>query len=126
MDRFVQTYTVRGRWPFPLDMLRRDQSQPATGADAALVAQLSKDHPDDLSEVRSVVEVTLRMEHPNRVGPNRERWKSFQWEVVAPVDPMDAARDEASRMRSLRESALAKLTSDEIEALRWHGLDATH
>lgn len=126
MNRSVDIYTVRGRWPFPPDMLRRDGSHPATEADVELIARLTKDHCDDLSDIRNVVDVTLQMDHSDNVGPNFERWKSFQWEVVDPVDPMAEVRAEAARKQALRESALAKLTPEEIEALRWHGLDATH
>lgn len=110
-------YTVRGHWPFPLDMLRRDGSRAATDADQALIDQLSGDHVDDAGVGFNVVDINLV--GPNK--PNTERWGSFGWTVPTDVDyqwHMQRQR-EANERRQLADQALAKLTPEEIEAVRW-------
>lgn len=78
------TYTVRGRWPFPLDMLRRDFSKPATPADKELINLASKDTPSHDHPLSRVYEINLisTMSDP-RFAPNIQRWESFRWKVTA-------------------------------------------
>jgi hypothetical protein len=50
----TQTYTVRGIWPFPLDMLRHDDAQATSKTDQELIDRLSREHAehrDDFKEV---------------------------------------------------------------------------
>lgn len=108
-------YAVTGEWPFPTDMLRRDRSAGASDQDKELIAVYSgetlhnAEHPDT---------VTIHLAGPDR--PMVERWKSFGWEVVWD-DPwaMPSAPD-MSELEALRDSALEKLTSDELAALKWY------
>lgn len=108
-------YTVRGFWPFPLDMLHHDQSRPASAADQGLIDRLSGDHAPDLAAFRPV---DINLVGLNR--PNTARWESFSWAV--PTDHehtffRELKRREAERQRVL-EGALAKLTPEEREAVR--------
>lgn len=109
MDKTV-TYVVKGHWPFPVDMLRHDQSTPATPADAEMVTLLSGDHAPDRAAFKDV-EITLT--GPSR--PNTARWESFRWEV--PSDELHAYYKAEARRRihedALFRGALAKLTDDE-------------
>jgi len=109
------TYTVRGSWPFPLDMLRHDGSAAATAEDQASIDRYAADSAPDAG-VFEPVEVTL-------VGPwrpNTARWESFGWEVPSDEDWKWRKRLEAEDRReaALRESGLAKLTPEEHAALR--------
>ena len=65
-------FTVRGRGPFPFDMLRYDGCHPENQADVS--AMMKSDGRD----------VKLMMYH--RPGepdtPNRDRWASYTWNVV--------------------------------------------
>jgi hypothetical protein len=67
------TYMVEGRGAFPIDMLRRDRSWPATEADATLV-QLGSLGP---RRVR-LLSYQLR----KLWNPNEDRWGSFGWTVL--------------------------------------------
>jgi len=65
-------FTVEGRIPFPIDMLRYDLCRPATESDS------------------NMIEVTFRVNtgSPNRVNlkglkpPTAARWNSFGWRLV--------------------------------------------
>lgn len=78
-------YRVKGQWPFPLDMLRYDNSEPATPEMAALVAKLSDENcPDDI-DLRTVYEIELHLKFPVRGGlphGGGRRWESFLWRVA--------------------------------------------
>ena len=70
---YLHTYTVSGRGPVPMDMLRYDGAYPATSGDAARVVDLS-------NEPR-----TVRLVHAAPVKswrPEVARWSSFGWEVL--------------------------------------------
>lgn len=87
------TYVVTGSWPFPLDMLRRDGSRPATEDD------------------RLKIEITL-------IGPNRpdtSRWESFDWAVPGDVEHAfwKGERLRRTKEEALMRSALAKLDPEE-------------
>lgn len=78
-----QTYTVEGRWPFPLDMLRHDDAKPATAADETLIQQLAADHCESPIDIMQRYQVNLVRVPLNRWNfPNGARWKSFSWNVV--------------------------------------------
>lgn len=75
-----RTYKVSGKWPFPLDMLRYDESHPTSSEDTILIVQLSGEHcPNDIS-LNDRHEISLAT--GSRYSPNKERWKSFSWEVL--------------------------------------------
>lgn len=68
----LRHYTVTGFWPFPIDMLRRDDACAASEADQLLIDRLSKDHTDDGFGLSEPVSVNLVMEagEPSRGYPN--------------------------------------------------------
>jgi hypothetical protein len=76
---------VRGRWPFPADMLRYDSAEPSTEGDRGLVELLSgRDGicPDGV-DMRQKYRVTLRCDMPRPGGGlSVDRWRSFGWEVL--------------------------------------------
>lgn len=118
-------YRVRGHWPFPLDMLRRDGSRAASPGDQERIERLSADKTEDQSYFEDV-----EIELVGGCKPNTARWESFGWTVPEDVEYACIKRaQEETRARSvLMASALAKLSSEEVEALRWHGLrtDSLH
>lgn len=77
-----ETYVVIGRWPFPIDMLRRDRSEPATTKDADLIAMLSSDTIVDEMTTGPHTIVLRAKDRFGRLGVAVERWKSFQWNVI--------------------------------------------
>jgi hypothetical protein len=115
-------FTVSGKWPFPVDMLRHDGAAPATAEDAAKIEALSRDHCDDpgfMHERHSVVLVITDLNARSR--PCEERWDSFGWHVEN--GDLAARRRDAvlSRERqTLRASAMAKLTPEERDAIAWY------
>lgn len=72
--------TVRGRWPFPLDMLRYCAATPATNADAKLLQRLSGEFAEDEKMLHEQHTVRLKACGPRYIA--EQRWKSFGWEVV--------------------------------------------
>ena len=111
-------YTVVGRWPFPLDMLRHDQSVAESEADQALIDKLSGEYmPDDL-EGNQVI--NLVMPDPGSFRPNAARWQSFSWGGV-PADLMSAevqrAKKKHDRLSEVFDEMVARMTQREREAL---------
>lgn len=114
MDQPKFRYTVRGSWPFPLDMLRHDMSAAATPAEQVKIDLYAADHAADAS-VFHPIEIEL-------VGwckPNGARWESFGWELPFDADWQLTKRwkAEAREKEELRKSGLAKLTPEERKAL---------
>ena len=105
-----RTYVVRGHWPFPSDMLRRDGSRPATERDRIAIERLSGDSCEDRADFQ---DVDVSLIGPS--DPNTERWESFGWKV--PDDAMHAfvkaGRERAAKEGSVIASALAKLDPEE-------------
>lgn len=72
----VTDFTVRGRGPFPFDMLRYDGCWPADG--------------DAVTKIEKCAEETYGMEAPVEIklrthsvlGPTVDRWRSFNWSVT--------------------------------------------
>ncbi|NTF18160.1 hypothetical protein G6L37_07055 [Agrobacterium rubi] len=115
-------YTVRGSWPFPLDMLRRDGSKAATPEDEAIIERLTKDHAEDRDAIRNAVTVNLVIPNANRhMRPLTARWQSWGWDVPDDEEhrAIMAERAKRDRMRKLYASAMAKLTQEEREAFDW-------
>jgi hypothetical protein len=64
-------FTVRGKWIFPVDMLRYDQCWPKTTEDA-----VDMNHKDcGFVELRDIQMVS-------HSEPTRDRWLSFGWDVI--------------------------------------------
>lgn len=122
-------YVVEGRWPFPLDMLRRDRSRPATTADQMLIDLLSCEIEDmgDTAEDRrayrdEVVQINLVIPNASRrERPLTPRWESFGWSVPGDEAAQLAAamNARAARLEAINRSAMSKLTEDEKQAVRW-------
>jgi hypothetical protein len=96
-----RAYTVEGRWPFPLDMLRRDHARAATDADQILISRMSGEFSDLELGTRTKVRINLVMQADNRWHlPLDERWKSFGW-TVSGVPEIDEQRqlDELRKQR---------------------------
>lgn len=71
-------YTVQGHWPFPTDMLRRDDSVPMSVTDSGKISDLSGDFAKDKD---AFVDVKISLTGP--AMPAVERWNSFCWKVIA-------------------------------------------
>lgn len=74
-------FTVTGKFPFPLDMLRYDVCYPVTSEDASTMS-LSlgpiREAPRDENKLRTALEVTLISDR----APTEDRWSSFGWHVT--------------------------------------------
>ena len=79
----VVTYCVRGKWQFPLDMLRYDESSAATPEDQALIDKLSAENCPESIDIQRTYEVWLKASpRATRTWmPTTDRWKSFRWYV---------------------------------------------
>lgn len=77
------TYTVTGRWPFPIDMLRYDEASAATPEDAELIAKASAEFCENLDDIRR--QYTIRLTTGRGAYflgyQSAERWKSFKWRM---------------------------------------------
>lgn len=83
MRRFVEfiTFTVQGRGPFPVDMLRYDECWPIDADSVSTIAAaspgaLSQSDPSHLAR-RRVRLTTIRPD-----GPSVGRWDSFGWRML--------------------------------------------
>lgn len=113
----MKTYTVSGRWPFPLDMLRYDQAEPADEDSKALIDRLSAEHAD-AQTIKAVFEVRLTSE--DRYAPHHQRWESFGWEVVksaATPAPKDAQH---SKMVGAHTEGRWEVSEDKIRIQAYH------
>ncbi|HTK34526.1 MAG TPA: hypothetical protein VL358_04460 [Caulobacteraceae bacterium] len=108
-------YTVRGCWPFPLDMLRHDGSRAASAADQAMIDRLSAEHAPDRAAFEKV---DINLSGPNK--PNTARWESFGWSVPGDLEHqwIKREREKGRRASALLQSALGKLSPEEAEAVR--------
>jgi hypothetical protein len=113
-------YKVRGRYPFPIDMLRYDRAYPNTERDSALVGVT-----DGLCRVAGdatsqPVEITLVCRGLAPHHPTIGRWRSFGWEVTA---IWNARSHQFERVNS--DAAPARNPGENLLALRMlkeHGL----
>lgn len=114
-------FAVEGRWPFPLDMLRRSSARPATIADRDKIERLSADHVESREQLRERVRIDLVVPFTGRMAdPNREMWEHNDWPVVDDEPTYAATRtDTEVGLRPLYEAAMAKLTPGERKALDW-------
>lgn len=78
----TQAYTVRGIWPFPVDMLRHDDARAASEADQEIITRLSREYAEHCDDFKPV-DVGLVREIAHKWStPNFKRWESFGWRVV--------------------------------------------
>jgi len=119
----VVRYTVKGNWPFPLDMLRYDGSAAATPEDQAVIDRLCEPSAPDRAAIADKVEVNLVIDDGDRRRPSTStaRWESFGWMIPGDLEHqmVEDERKKRLRMEALRDSAMAKLTDEEREALAW-------
>lgn len=102
-------YTVRGRWPFPPDMLRYDDSRPVDLTNQSLVTALSGEFMPAVA-ARKMFDVVLVAETERRNWvPAFERWSSFGWEVTqvdgAPIERIGGTYIERTDLRTNRPAA---------------------
>lgn len=111
----THTYTVRGHWPFPLEMLTRDQSEGAPPHDQSLISKLTSQHAEN-DEYFVDVDITLTGPNP----PLWQRWASFQWEVIddPQIDAIRSIEAASTKERHIFASAMAKLTDEEQLVVR--------
>lgn len=104
------TYTVRGSWPFPLDMLRFDDARAASDEDQAFIDRLSQDHATDREDFRPV---NIRLVAPRK--PGTDRWESFGWTVPSDLEHVFYSQLRATRREqdALFSAAMDKLTVSE-------------
>lgn len=107
-------FSVRGAWPFPLDMLRKGEAHPATPEDQRKIERLSAEHAYCFDDIQCPVTIELFGRRPTT-----ERWESFGWKVPSDVLHHDEQLRKAARLRqeALIASALNKLTPEEREAV---------
>jgi hypothetical protein len=100
-------YQVRGRWPFPIDMMRRDGAIAATPEDVIAIESLSGETAPDMD--RHTVHLVC-MDPPNRFWqPNIERWRSYGWTVIV----LDGAPVRDERPEPEPEPAAAAIPQDD-------------
>lgn len=75
-------YSVEGFWPFPVDMLRYDGSEPASEDDKKLIASLGGKHPPEGYEGNEKTRISLVLNEDSYFRPAVGRWESFDWDVV--------------------------------------------
>jgi chromosome segregation ATPase len=80
-------YTVEGRWPFPVDMLRRDRAVGASPEDAQAIIDLSAEFMPEEKADRKAIICILSEERPTKA-----RWKSFNWTVSERIDSVEVER----------------------------------
>jgi hypothetical protein len=69
-------YVVEGSGSFPCDMLRYDHAWPHSEAhDSHAIEQAAFSEPKGMRRIMLATDTAS--------GPNRDRWKSFTWRVVA-------------------------------------------
>lgn len=79
----IKRFTVRGRFQFPLDMLRYDQCWPADSESATQIRLSLEGHKLDPGEMW-IVRLNRAQEFTYS-EPTKARWSSFCWSV----DPED-------------------------------------
>lgn len=67
-------FTVKGRYPFPMDMLRYDSCWPSTGESVAAIHNSITRQGDREQTVTLLTDM---------VGITPDRWRSFGWTVTS-------------------------------------------
>lgn len=70
--------TVRGSYPFPIDMLRYDCLHPATESDSAKIARTL----DPQYDISTPYEIQLTRLAEPKWEPTLPRWNSHLWKVT--------------------------------------------
>lgn len=107
-------FTVRGKWPFPLEMLQHDGAKAATPEDQVKIDKFSGEHAPDRDVFR---DVEINLVGPRK--PSTARWDSFIWSVPTDTE-YKSFREAGKRSRErkiLRDRVITKLSSDELDAL---------
>ena len=89
MAHYYHRYTVKGRYPFPADMLRSDGSVTQTEPDAAIVKYLSQESLPCYYRSGRQREWEVGLVHigENRNWePNYARWESFGWAIGSALE----------------------------------------
>ena len=76
---FFRRFTVRGKGPFPFDMLRYDSCFPTDGESAA---RMHYSRVETIGNNLRDVTLTAVGYTPCGGGPTVARWESFGWNVV--------------------------------------------
>jgi hypothetical protein len=75
---YLTKFTVTGKLPFPIDMLRYDSCFPYSGEDAGKI-MATLDHLRGTK--RETYHINLIKVDHNGNGPEMSRWSSFLWSV---------------------------------------------
>ena len=86
-----QTIVVRGRYPFPWDMLRFDQAAPVNGHEAGKLAELAQVDPENLEQRRKRYRIIFNVY--SSAGSTPKRWDQFNWNCWDIGDPEAPAQD---------------------------------
>ncbi len=73
-------FTVRGKFPFPLDMLRHDVCWPKSSDDVVRIDESLRQYEIPSSDRAGPWDITLQSKGTG--VPTTGRWKSFGWEVT--------------------------------------------
>lgn len=76
----VKTFTVTGKLPFPVDMLRYDSAWPNGSNDSISIEAALSLQVRPRGTARPPYSITLCTNDPH--APTRARWESFMWKVV--------------------------------------------
>jgi hypothetical protein len=77
-------YEVEGTLPFPVDMLRYDGAFPEWETDSRKIESSIRMEEDGPVRVRLVAYADKDTAETHR-APNKRRWESFGWKVVAQI-----------------------------------------
>lgn len=80
---YTTRFKVRGRFEFPLDMLRYDGCYPATQLDVFKICRKTGPHRHESEN--ALFEPEIELIHKNPFAgwrPTEGRWSSFNWDVV--------------------------------------------
>jgi hypothetical protein len=79
---FTQKFQVKGKYPFPLDMLRYDSCFPYSQEDVVKI-QINLDlHSSHCSSPETTI-MLMRCVETKADIPTKDRWNSFGWAVIA-------------------------------------------
>lgn len=82
----ISEFVVTGRGRFPIDMLRYDCCVPAQLEDVSKIERSMDDGVQTASRPNQERSIRLRRYAVGSALPTLDRWKSFGWEVVLPID----------------------------------------
>ena len=85
MTRKTCVFTVKGAFPFPLDMLRYDACYPHSQAAVATISETLDPHlRHQARSERGFTKDTFSVKLVSQliVNPTKDRWESFGWKVT--------------------------------------------